>query len=82
MEGCRSSTRGGEKGSGQLAVDQDVFDFLVHIYQPPHYWRDSPITQNPAERVEENMRTKTSRMSRKKNRMRKNKRGEGEEKDL
>lgn len=56
-----SSTGGGEKGLGQLAVGRDVFDFRHHIHQSPHYWRDSPVTQNPAERAEDNMRTKTNR---------------------
>lgn len=56
MEGCVSGTRGGEKGSGQLAVGSDVFDLLDHIHQPPHHGRDSPVSQNPAERVEESIR--------------------------
>lgn len=56
MENCVSGTRGGEKGSGQLAVSGDVFDLLEHIHQSANHWRDSPVTQNPAERVEESVR--------------------------
>lgn len=51
MEGYVSSTRGGKKGSGQLVVGSDVFDLLDHIHQSPNHWRDSPITQNSAERA-------------------------------
>lgn len=61
MEYCVSGTRGGKKGSGQLVVGSDVFDLLDHIHQPPHHWRDSSVTQNPAEREGKcEMRTKTS----------------------
>lgn len=45
------STGGRKKGSGQLAVRGDIFDLLDHIHQPPYHWWDSPVTQNPAERV-------------------------------
>lgn len=44
-------TWGGEKGSGQLAIGGDVFDLLDHIHQPPNHRRDSPVAQNPAEKV-------------------------------
>lgn len=47
---CLSVTRGGKEGSGQPAVSGDVFDLLDHVDQPPHHRRDSPVTQNPAER--------------------------------
>lgn len=50
---CLSVTRGGKKGSGQLAVSSDLFDRFDHIHQPPHHRRDSPVTQNPAERMKE-----------------------------
>lgn len=46
-----SVTRGGKKGSCQLAVSSDVFDLLDHIHQPPSHRGDSPVTQNPAESV-------------------------------
>lgn len=39
-----SGTRGGEKGSGQLAVSGDVSDLFDHVHLPPHCWRDSPVT--------------------------------------
>lgn len=56
MEDCVSCTRGRKKGSGQLAVGSDIFDLLDNINQPPNHWWDSPVTQNPAGSVEENVR--------------------------
>lgn len=43
-------TRGGIKGPSQFPVGGDIFDLPDYIYQSPHHWRDSPVTQNPAGR--------------------------------
>lgn len=50
---CERYTRGGKEGTGQLVVSRDVLDLLDHIHQPPHHRRDSPVTQNPAQGVQE-----------------------------
>lgn len=43
-------TGGGKKGPRQFSVSGDIFDLFDDIYQPANYRRDSPVTQNPAER--------------------------------
>lgn len=49
-EGCVIGTGGVKKGPSQFSVSGETFDLFDDIDQSPDYWRDSPVTQNPAER--------------------------------